>query len=229
MFNFLKKFKAISIIFILMIMVSCLYFNIVKSVSSKRNGICIVLDAGHGGRDGGCIGINGSVEKDLNLEYTLKLKEKLVGYGYKIVLTRNNDDGLYSPLATNKKVSDMNVRMKKIKEANPNLVVSIHMNSFADKNVSGANCFYKIDDEASMNCANIIQKSLYKQCDVRSESAKKGDYFMLNCSYYTSVLIECGFLSNPEEEKKLNSKEYLEQFTNAVADGILLYFGKNSI
>ena len=118
---------------------------------------------------------------------------------------------------------------KKIKEANPNLVVSVHMNSFADKSVSGANCFYKIDDEASMNCANLIQKSLFKQCGVRNESAKKGDYFMLNCSYYTSVLIECGFLSNPEDEQKLNSKEYLEQFTNAVADAILLYFGEKII
>ena len=117
MFKFLKKNKAISIIFVLMIMVSCIYFNIVKSVSSKRNGICIVLDAGHGGRDGGCVGVNGSVEKDLNLKYTLKLKEKLVGYGYKIALTRASDDGLYDPLVGNKKVSDMNARMKKIKEA----------------------------------------------------------------------------------------------------------------
>ena len=57
------------------------------------------------------------------------------------------------------------------------------------------------------------------------EKAKKGDYFMLNCSYYTSVLIECGFLSNIEEEKKLNSNEYLEEFTNAVTEGIFLYFG----
>lgn len=229
MFKILKKCKSIYVIFILILIVSCLYFNIVKSVSSKRNGICIVLDAGHGGRDGGCVGINGSVEKDLNLKYTLKLKEKLVGYGYKIVLTRANDNGLYNPLVGNKKVSDMNARMKKIKEANPNLVVSIHMNSFADKNVCGANCFYKIDDEASINCANLIQKSLFKQCGVRSESAKKGDYFMLNCSYYTSVLIECGFLSNPEEEQKLNTEEYIEEFTSAVADGILLYFGENII
>ena len=229
MFKILKKCKSIYVIFILILLLSCLYFNIVKSVSSKRNGICIVLDAGHGGRDGGCVGINGSVEKDLNLKYTLKLKEKLVGYGYKIVLTRANDNGLYNPLVGNKKVSDMNARMKKIKEANPNLVVSIHMNSFADKNVCGANCFYKIDDEASFNCANLIQKSLFEQCGVRSESAKKGDYFMLNCSYYTSVLIECGFLSNPEEEQKLNTEEYIEEFTSAVADGILLYFGENFI
>ena len=225
MLKFLSKYRAVCVVFVLLLMISCVYFNIVKTVSSKSNGICIVLDAGHGGRDGGCVGANGSVEKDLNLKYTLKLKEKLVQYGYKVVLTRSDDNGLYSPLATNKKVSDMNVRMTKIKEANPNLVVSIHMNSFADSSVSGANCFYKIDDEASINCASLIQKSLYEYCYVKNDTAKKGDYFMLNCSYYTSVLVECGFLSNPEEEQKLNSIEYLEKFTDAVANGILLYFG----
>ncbi len=225
MFKFLKNYKAISIIFVLMFMVSCLYFNIVKLVSSRANGICIVLDAGHGGRDGGCVGVNGSVEKDLNLKYTLKLKDKLVAYGYKVVLTRGDDCGLYDPFADNKKISDMNARMGIIKMANPNLVVSIHMNSFADTSVGGANCFYKIDDDASISCANLIQSAIKKHCSVLSEKAKKGDYFMLNCSYYTSVLIECGFLSNIEEEKKLNSNEYLEKFTDAVAEGILLYFG----
>ena len=206
-------------------MISGLYFNIVRSVQSKYNGIVIVLDAGHGGRDGGCVGVNGSVEKELNLKYTLRLKEKLTKLGYRIVLTRTSDDGLYSPLATNKKISDMNARMEAIKKVNPNLVVSIHMNSFADRSVKGANCFYKIDDKASENCANLIQKSLNKYCKVSSDVAKKGDYFMLNCSYYTSVLIECGFLSNEEEENKLNSDEYLDNFTDAVANGILLYFG----
>ena len=226
MVNFVKKNKAILVIVILIIIIGSLYFNIVRMSSLKFNGITIVLDAGHGGRDGGCVGINGSVEKDLNLKYTLRLKEKLTNKGYRIVLTRTNDDGLYSPLATNKKISDMNVRMEMIKKVNPNLVISIHMNSFADKSVSGANCFYKIDDEASIKCANLIQKSLHEYCGVRSENAKKGDYFMLNCSYYTSVLIECGFLSNVEEEKKLNTDEYLEKFTDAVEAAILLYFGE---
>ena len=229
MFRFVKRHYALFVVLILIIIVSSIYFNIVKSSAAKFNGITIVLDAGHGGRDGGCVGINGSVEKDLNLKYSLRLKDKLVDRGYKVVLTRTNDDGLYSPLATNKKVSDMNVRMEMIKKTNPNLVISVHMNSFADKSVSGANCFYKIDDDASIKCANLIQKSLHKYCGVKSENAKKGDYFMLNCSYYTSVLIECGFLSNVEEEKKLNSDEYLEKFTSAVADAVFLYFGEGVV
>ena len=211
MLKSLKKFKVVIVILLIIVLLSCVYFNIVKTVSSKVKDVCVLLDAGHGGRDGGCVGINGSVEKDLNLKYTLQLKNKLVKYGYKVVLTRKDDTGLYNPFASNKKVSDMNVRMKKIKEANPNLVVSIHMNSFTDKTVSGANCFYKIDDEASVNCANLIQKALNEYCGVKSDTAKKGDYFMLNCSYYTSVLIECGFLSNPQEEAKIRDSQYQKE------------------
>lgn len=226
MYKIVKKYKAILIVFLLIVLVSSIYFKIAKQTSSRFNDVTIVLDAGHGGRDGGCVGVSGSVEKELNLKYVLSLKEKLVKYGYKVVLTRATDDGLYSPIASNKKISDMNARMEIIKKNNPNLVISIHMNSFNDSSVSGANCFYKIDDEASFNCANLIQKSLYTNCDVLGENAKKGDYFMLNCSYYTSVLIECGFLSNPEEEIKLNSEEYLNKFTDAIANALLLYFGK---
>ena len=225
----MKKIVKSAIIYVVIIVlfsvISFAFTGFSKTTLSNYNGYTIVIDAGHGGRDGGCVGLNGSVEKELNLKYTLRLKEKLTKLGYRIVLTRNNDDGLYSPLASNKKLSDMNARMEKIKKVNPNLVVSIHMNSFADRTVKGANCFYKIDDKASESCANLIQKSLHKYCDVPSEVAKKGDYFMLNCSYYTSVLIECGFLSNEEEENKLNSEEYLDIFTDSVANGILLYFG----
>lgn len=229
MVKIFRKNKLLILIFVLIIVTTSVYFNIVKMSSAKYNGITIVLDAGHGGRDGGCVGVNGSVEKELNLKYTLDLKEKLVKQGYKIVLTRSSDEGLYSPIASNKKISDMNARMEKIKQINPNLVISIHMNSFADSRVKGANCFYKIDDEASIACANLIQKSLNKHCEVPSSNAKQGDYFMLNCSYYTSVLIECGFLSNPEEEQKLNSEDYMNTFNKAIANGLLLYFGNTNI
>lgn len=221
----LVKYKAGAVCLVLILVFSCVYFNVAQCISANFKDVTIVLDAGHGGRDGGCVGINGSLEKNLNLKYTLSLKDKLVKYGYRVVLTRSSDDGLYSPFATNKKISDMNSRMEIIKKHNPNLVVSVHMNSFRDDSVSGANCFYKIDDEASFNCANLIQKSLYKNCNAKSDKAKKGDYFMLNCSYYTSVLIECGFLSNAEEERNLNDNKFVDKFTQAVADAILIYFG----
>lgn len=225
MLKLITKHKSLIIIFVLIVFFSSIYSSIATYVSAKFNGITIVLDAGHGGRDGGCVGKNGSVEKDLNLEYVLSLKDKLVEFGYRVVLTRSTDDGLYSPIANNKKLSDMNKRMEIIKKANPNLVVSIHMNSFADSSVCGANTFFKIDDEASEKCANLIQNSIYTYCGVKNKLAKKGDYFMLNCSYYTSVLIECGFLSNETEERNLNDDKYKEKMTEAIAKGILLYFG----
>jgi len=196
---------------------------------SKTNGITIVLDAGHGGRDGGSVGVNGTIEKEINLEYVLLLKDKLIQNGYTVVLTRKNDDGLYSATAKNKKQSDMNERMKIIERANPNLVVSIHMNSFVSPSAQGSVTYYRKCDAASKNCADLIQKSLNKYCDARIQESKVGDYFMVNCSYYTSVLIECGFLSNPEEEKKLNDKDYKTKMIDAIYRGILLYFGNNQI
>lgn len=204
------------------------YYNIVIQSVNSYNGITIVLDAGHGGRDGGSIGANGTIEKEINLEYTLLLKELLVKHGYRVELTRKNTDGLYSPTAKNKKLSDMQNRLKIIKGANPNLVISIHMNSFKDENASGASTYYRKGDTSGEQCSNLIQKSLHTYCNAKSSTSKVGDYYILNSSYYTAVLIECGFISNPAEEKLLNTNSYKEKFTNAVFNGILLYFGNLS-
>lgn len=214
---------------LIFVFVSTAYFGFVTKSVSNYNGITIVIDAGHGGRDGGSIGKNGTIEKSINLNYALNLKDKLVRSGYRVVLTRSNDDGLYSNFAQNKKISDMTKRMEIIKNANPNLVISLHMNSFKDSTVRGANTYYKIDDEASELCASYVQKSLHTYCNAPNLKAKTGDYFMVNCSYYTSILIECGFLSNPDEEKLLNTKEYKEKITDAIFNGVLLYFGNNYI
>ena len=227
--KFLLKTKGIIAVILVFVILSFVYAEIVKKVGLNYNGITIVLDAGHGGRDGGSVGTNGTIEKNINLEYVLILKNKLTDCGYKVVLTRKDDAGLYSPLAENKKISDMNKRMEIIKKANPNLVISIHMNSFLDKTVKGANTYHKIDDEASIFCADLIQKSIKNKCGAQNTLSKGGDYYILNCSYYTSVLIECGFLSNLEEEKLLNSAEYKEKFTDAIRDGLLLYFGNKVI
>ena len=217
------------VIIILFIAISTAYSEIVVYSVSKRNGITIVLDAGHGGRDGGSVGVNGTIEKEINLKYAMTLKDKLVTAGYNVVMTRKNDDGLYDTFAKNKKVSDMNTRMQIIKKANPNLVISIHMNSFNDSSARGAMTYYRCDDESSKIVGDLIQRSLHAYCDARFEKSKVGDYFMVNCSYYTSVLIECGFISNPEEEKLLNTEVYRDKFTDAVFNGIMLYFGNNRV
>lgn len=213
----------------ILLILSIGFSGIVAYSASKFNGVTIVLDAGHGGRDGGSIGANGTIEKEINLEYTLLLKEKLTKAGYRVELTRKTDDGLYNKLANNKKLSDMKARCDIIKKTNPNLVVSIHMNSFSNKSARGANTYFRADDKASQTIGDLIQKSLHTQCNATSTKSKVGDYYILNCSYYTAVLIECGFISNPEEENLLNSNQYKEKFTDAVCDGILLYFGNKSI
>lgn len=223
--KFFKRYNFILIILLLIVLLSSVYSNIVVRCVSKFNGFTIVLDAGHGGRDGGCVGKNGTVEKEINLNYVLALKEKLVSKGFKVELTRKNDDGLYSVLAENKKKSDMLQRFKIIEKVNPNLVISIHMNSFASGDASGALTYYRKGDDASKYCADVIQKSLKKEGCAKIESGKVGDYYMLNCSYYTSVLVECGFISNIEEEIKLNTESYKNQIVNAICNGILIYFG----
>ncbi len=225
MLKFLKTKKCLISIIICFVLISCFYSSLVVKRVSKFNGITIVLDAGHGGRDGGSVGKNGTIEKEINLKYTLALKDKLVKAGYKVELTRKNDDGLYTNTASNKKLSDMKARFEIIKKTNPNLVISIHMNSFLDSTAHGALTYYRADDEASKTIANYIQQSLNTYCKAPNNKAKVGDYYILNCSYYTSVLVECGFLSNPNEEQKLNSAEYQEQIVNSIFSAIILYFG----
>ena len=223
-----KTVKNIAICLIVLFVFSTISFALTgfsKVTISNYNGYTIVVDAGHGGRDGGSIGVNGTIEKEINLTYALELKDKLVKMGYRVILTRKDDDGLYSNFAKNKKISDLNKRMEIIKKSNPNLVVSVHMNSFSDKSARGAITYYKLDDEPSKNVGNLVQKSLKENCGARLENSKTGDYYILNSSYYTAILVECGFISNPEEENLLNSEEYCKKIVNSIAQGIGLYFG----
>jgi len=185
----------------------------------------IVIDAGHGGRDGGSIGVHGSIEKELNLEYAKSLKKLLVKSGVNVVMTRTNDDGLYSDEASNKKLSDMRKRREIINNAQPDLVISIHMNSFPLDSCKGAKTFYQVDSKISKNAAQNIQNSLNYYIDNASKIVSAGDYYILNCTQYTSVLIECGFVSSPEEEQRLNNKEYREEFVYSIYRGIMMYLG----
>lgn len=226
--RFFKNNRCLIVIFCIMIILSSCFSGIVVYSVSNYNGITIVIDPGHGGRDGGSVGVNGTIEKEINLRYAQALKERLVRSGYRVELTRKTDDGLYSEFASNKKMSDMRARFNIIQNTNPNLVISIHMNSFGSPSAKGALTYYRNGDEASKRCADLIQASLNTYCDAPTRQGKVGDYYILNCSYYTSILIECGFISNPEEERLLNTKEYCEKFVEAVYSGILLYFGNSN-
>jgi len=227
--KFVFKNSFFIITMIVFVALTTVFYQFVAISASRYNGVTIVLDAGHGGRDGGSIGVNGTIEKELNLEYVLSLKDKLVKKGYRVELTRKNDDGLYSLTDKNKKTSDRKERMKIIKRANRNMVISVHMNSFADSSAKGATTYYRKGDESGKVCADLIQKSLHEYCGARFYDGKVGDFYMVNSSYYTCVLIECGFISNPEEEKLLNSDSYKNKFTDAVANAVMLYFGQKNV
>lgn len=224
-----QKYHKLIVIFIIAFIFSALFFKVVKEVSveSPNHDYTIIIDAGHGARDGGCVGVSGSIEKDLNLEYAKTLRSFLENKNIKVIMTRTSDDELYDTNATNKKLSEMKARATLIENSEPDLVVSIHMNSFPLKSVSGAKAFYRGDSEKSKQVADNIQKSMYYYCGLKSKIPSTGDYYILNCTDYTSVLIECGYLSNPEEEQKLLSKEYREKLMHSVYSGIILSFGLN--
>lgn len=218
-----KTISIVIIVFIVMVLISKFVRQV--SVESPIYDYTIVIDAGHGARDGGCVGVTGSIEKDLNLEYAKSLKSLLETKNIKVVMTRTNDDELYDENANNKKLSEMKTRATLIKNSQPDLVVSIHMNSFPLKSVNGAKAFYRKDSEKSKQVADNIQKSMHYYCGVKSKMSATGDYYILNCTEYPSVLVECGYLSNPEEEQKLLSKEYREKLMHSVYCGILLSLG----
>ncbi|MFQ6723858.1 MAG: N-acetylmuramoyl-L-alanine amidase [Clostridia bacterium] len=219
-----KKYIVLTIVGLIVIGGLAIIPTIKTSVRPRAE-FTIVIDAGHGGRDGGSIGINGSIEKDLNLQYAKELKKILSKAGVNVIMTRESDDGLYDEDAENKKLSDMRKRREIINNAMPDLVVSIHMNSFPLDSCKGAKTFYKIGSEVSFNAAKTIQNSLSYYVNNASKTVSAGDYYILNCTNYTSVLIECGFLSSPEEEVLLNTSTYREDFVYSIYRGIMIYLG----
>lgn len=197
----------------------------VRAASSPKALYTIVIDAGHGGKDGGAVGKETDVtESYLNLQYSLVLKNLCEQYGFKVVLTRSDMNGLYSPFASNKKRSEMEKRKQIIENIDPDLVVSIHMNSFPSSQTRGAQVFYADGSESGQVLAEKVQLILNKNVEYAKKTAKVGDYYILNCTENPSILIECGFLSNPEEEVLLQDENYMHDFCYNVLCGILLYF-----
>lgn len=193
--------------------------------TTPRGGLLtVVIDAGHGGIDGGCVGtLEGSNERELNLLYANTLKRYLEEYGIRVVMTRTTTDGLYSSFSTNRKKDDMAKRKEIIENAKPDVIISIHMNSFPLKSSRGAHVFYNPDREVSKKLGESIQSVLYSSLAYAQKEAGVGDYYMLTCTNVPAVIVECGFLSNPEEEILLLSPEYREKVCYAILCGIIKY------
>ncbi len=185
----------------------------------------IVIDAGHGGIDGGAVGKKtGVTESEINLEYAETLKEICEGFGMRVVMTRKDMNGLYNPLAPNRKRSDMEKRRQIIEASGADLVVSVHMNAFPRASSRGAQVFYGLDNERGKALATSVQSLLHKTTEYAKTVAKEGDFYILNCTPLPGVLVEFGFLSNAEEERLLVNDDYRHQMCYAVATGILSFY-----
>ena len=218
---------VISVLILSIITSSICFYGIKRANKSnaQTTQYKIVLDAGHGGIDGGVSGVNTGVkESELNLIIAKKLEKQLLDAGFNVVLTRKTDAGLYGLATENLKRKDMQKRQEIINKERPNLVVSIHLNKYSLSTRRGAQVFYKDGDENAKLLANSIQNAFNLMEDApRQSSALVGDYYILNCSKYPSVIAECGFLSNPEDEKLLITNEYQDKIAYNIYKGIVEY------
>lgn len=219
-------YTMIALLFLSMIIVAKEAAELVvsKHLAQDRSRL-VVIDAGHGADDAGKVGINGALEKDINLSIALRLKELLEQQDVTVVMTREDDQGTYPKTGSNRKMRDMKKRIEMINKEQPALVVSIHQNSFTDASVSGAQTFFYQGSKEGQIAAELLQKQLITTLQPKKErSAKANDsYYLLKNTNYPIVIVECGFLSNPEEAEMLCKETYQKDAAWAIHLGILQY------
>lgn len=201
--------------------------DVYETVSTK-NGPCVVIDSGHGGIDPGKVSADNIYEKDINLQIALKLKQMLEKADYQVIMTREEDEGLYSEGDTNKKMSDLQKRVAIMNEESVDAVVSIHQNSYSDISAKGAQVFYFSGAVQGEALAKTIQNSFAKMVDETNQRSPKGNnqYYLLKNVTAPMVIVECGFLSNPGEAKALSDSSYQEKVAKAICCGIQDYIGQ---
>lgn len=229
-----ERMKEKIIIVLQMILFSCLILNFLckatpqvvwqtLGTTTKNEKKVVVIDAGHGGIDPGKVGIHGELEKDINLEIALKCKEYLEQQQIEVIMTREQDGGLYRESDSNKKIVDMKNRVSIIEEKKPDLAVSIHQNSYSTENVSGPQVFYYRDSLQGKKMAQIMQNQLNETLMPQKSRVEKDNhtYYLLKKTSVPIVIVECGFLSNDREASLLASNNYQERVAWAIYLGIL--------
>lgn len=199
-----------------------------SSFVDPKNKITVVIDAGHGGRDPGKIGVNNALEKDINLCIALKLKDFLEQNDIKVIMTREEDIGLYSQSDSNKKVADMKKRVEIINGSGAVLAISIHQNSFTQESIKGAQVFYYASSKGGKEFAQIMQDQLKKSLqDGNKREAKPNDtYYLLKKTECPFVIVECGYLSNYKESALLIEDAYQEKLAWAIHLGLMIYINR---
>lgn len=189
--------------------------------SSRRFFFGLSPLSGHGGFDPGKVGVNQSLEKDINLAISKKLSEILASNGYTVYMTRTEDVALCQGDERSKKLADMKNRVAMIEEKAPSLVVSIHQNSFS-AGTKGAQVFYHTKSVEGKRLAGILQQSIREAVGDDNHRVEKANdsYYMLRKVSCPLVIVECGFLSNPKEEALLQDEKYQKKMAQGIAEGI---------
>ena len=205
--------------------------DVSEDTSNKKNYPVIVLDAGHGGFDPGKVGINGALEKDINLSIVKKLQALLEEKGFTVYLTREKDSLLAPVNSSNKKKDDMIARIEMITRLNPFFTISIHQNSFTNSSTSGPQVFYYKNSEESATMAQVIQDVLNTQLEPSKKRTPQSNtnYYLLTKTPTPTVIVECGFLSNPAEADLLIQDDYQSRIANAIFLGILSYYEASTL
>ncbi len=183
---------------------------------------CVIIDPGHGSPDGGAVSKNETVESSVNLQIALKLKQELTERGFQVVMTREDENGL-----DKKKKADMKKRLDIMQDTPADIFVSIHMNKFFQSKYRGAEVLYSDNFIQSTLLAELIMSEI-KEIDPKLQTrdikkAERSLYLMKNAPL-PAVIVECGFLSNPEEETLLLDEMYQSRMASAICDGISAYY-----
>jgi N-acetylmuramoyl-L-alanine amidase len=226
----MKNFICIFLCFVIIIF--SLIFCEIQQASSNNISFYrfthIIIDAGHGGEDGGAVANDGTLEKNLNLDISLKLNDIMSVLGYKTTLIRNTDTDLHTSGDTirERKVSDIRNRYEIMNKSGNSLYISIHQNKFSDSSVNGAQTFYSPNNDESKLLADFIQKSIASQLQMGNNRVikKSGtDIFLLYNATKPTVMIECGFISNASDLNNLKNTKYQNEMALSIAIGILNY------
>lgn len=212
----------IKILILIILLLSALFINTKVNALMPLSGKIIVIDPGHGGKDPGTIS-DTTYESDINLAISKVLEIELSKAGATVILTRDDDYDLSNPNARWRKKSDFDNRINLINNSNANLYLSIHLNYLTNSAYYGPQVFY--DKEENQNIALIIQETLNDNLKTNREIKKiPNETYMYDKLTIPGVLIECGFLSNPEEKNKLTTEEYQQKLASLIKDAIINYF-----
>lgn len=202
-----------------------------ETTAVPSSGKVVIVDSGHGGEDGGAVGNNGETEAEINLQIALKLQKLLEQTGTTVILTRSDENAIYdldAQTLRQKKISDSKNRVKLANESSADIFVSIHLNKIPEQQYYGWQCFYKANSDQSKRLAKSIQSNLNDSIQKENNriAMKISNVYIVKKVEIPISIVECGFLSNKQEEQELQTEEYQERLAWGVYNGINDYFKK---